>query len=378
MIASYPVGGVAWDYAQYALGLAKMGFEVMYLEDTGCQTFHPETGEDEVAFSVEFLHKSLSALSPILGQRWHFRALDGRVFGLDFHEASKFVRDADLMLNVSGSAMLRDEYMACPRKVLIETDPGWNHFVTYPNLDSSQSWPNTHSFRKHDYFFTYAANAGQPGCRLPSMGLTWHPTRPLVVLDLWHSQPPGEQWTTVTSWNTYRKPISYEGVTYGAKEIEFVRVESLPRLVSVPLEIAAGGASEQVMDRWRELGWSVRRAQDVSRTVDDYRDYLQRSRGEFSVAKNVYVATRSGWFSCRSICYLAAGLPVVVQDTGFSDLIPNGEGLMVFTSPESAAAALRAVESDYPAHQRAARRLAESHFSPSVVLGEILRRIGVS
>jgi hypothetical protein len=166
-------------------------------------------------------------------------------------------------------------------------------------------------------------------------------------------------------------------VTYGAKEIEFGRVESLPRLVSVPLEIAAGGASEQVMDQWRELGWSARRAQDVSRTVGDYRNYIERSRGEFSVAKNVYVATRSGWFSCRSICYLAAGLPVVTQDTGFSDLIPCGEGLMPFTSLESAAAALRAVESDYPAHQRAARRLAESHFSSSVVLGEILNRIGV-
>ncbi len=378
MIASYPIGGVAWDYAQYALGLAAMDFEVMYLEDTGCQTYHPETGEDDVDFSVDFLHRSLSTLSPSLGQRWHYRALDGRAFGLDKREASRFVRDADLMLNVSGSTLLRDEYMACRRKVLVETDPGWNHFVTYPRLDASRPWPETHSFREHDYFFTYAANAGRPGCRLPSMGLPWHPTRPLVMPDLWHSQPPSETWTTVMSWNTYRKPISNEGATYGAKEMEFARVESLPALVGVPLEIAVGGASEQETWKWRHRGWSVRRAQDISHTVHEYRDYIQGSRGEFSVAKNVYVGTRSGWFSCRSICYLAAGLPVVTQDTGWSDLIPNGEGLMRFTSLESAAAALRAVESDYPMHQRAARRLAESHFSPSAVLGEILGRIGLS
>jgi hypothetical protein len=378
MIASYPLGGVAWDYAHYALGLEEMGFEVMYLEDTGCQTFHPETNEDDVDFSVGFLHSSLAALSPTLGRRWHFRALDGRMFGLDFREASAFVRNANLMLNVSGSTLLRNEYMDCPRKVLIETDPGWNHFVTYPALDASQLWPNTHSFREHDYFFTYAANAGRPGCPLPSLGLAWYPTRPLVALDRWHSQPPGEHWTTVMSWDTYCKPIVHAGVTYGAKEMEFARVESLPELLDVPLEIAVGGAFEQTMDHWRQLGWSVRRAQDVSRTAGEYRDYIQGSRGEFSIAKNVYAATRSGWFSCRSICYLAAGLPVVTQDTGCSDLIPNGEGLLLFNSLEAAAAALRTVESDYPAHQRAARRLAELHFSPPVVLGEIFGKIGLS
>jgi len=378
MIASYPVGGVAWDYAQYLLGLAALGFEVMYLEDTGCKTFHPETGEDDVDYSVRFLNESLSALSPPLGRRWHFRAADGRTFGLDFREASRLVRDADLLLNVSGATLLRDEYMACPRKVLVETDPGWNHFVTYPKLDSSQALQNTHSFREHDYFFTYAANAGRPDCRLPLLGLTWYPTRPVVELDFWHSQLLGEKWTTVMSWNTYRKPICHDGITYGAKEIEFARVESLPRLLNVPLEIAAGGASEQVVQQWRKLGWSVQRAQDVSRTADDYRNYIERSRGEFSVAKNIYVATRSGWFSGRSACYLAAGLPVVAQDTGFSDFIPNGEGLVTFTSLESAAAAIRAIESNYAAHQRAARRLAESHFSPSVVLGDLLRRVGVN
>jgi hypothetical protein len=150
------------------------------------------------------------------------------------------------------------------------------------------------------------------------------------------------------TWDNFRRPIEHGVVTYGTKEREFGRVEELPRRVRAGLEVAVGG--DPPADRWRSLGWSVIDSHGVSQSADDYRHYVQRSRGEFSVTKNVYAATRCGWFSCRTVCYLAAGRPVVVQDTGFSEIRPTGRGLFAFSDAESAAGAIEAVEADYPAH----------------------------
>jgi hypothetical protein len=126
-----------------------------------------------------------------LVDRWHFRAADGRTAGMDAAELREVVAAADLFLNVSGCCLLRDEYMPSRRKVLIDTDPGWNHFVNYPRADAGGVWPGTRSFRGHDHFFTYAERLRMPDCPLPDFGLRWHPTRPPVVLDRWHPEPPG-------------------------------------------------------------------------------------------------------------------------------------------------------------------------------------------
>jgi hypothetical protein len=178
------------------------------------------------------------------------------------------------------------------------------------------------------------------------------------------------------TWKNFQETIQHEGVTYGTKEMEFDSIRELPRYVSAPLELAIGGA-QAPSDEWRALGWSVVSAQDKSRTAEDYRHYVQSSRGEISVAKNVYVATRSGWFSCRSTCYLAAGLPVVVQKTGFEDLIPTGAGILAFANLNEAASALESIESNYTFHTKAAQELARAHFASEVVLADILTRIGL-
>jgi hypothetical protein len=378
MIASYPVGGVVWDYGQYAVGLERLGYEVYYLEDTGWQTYDPRRGEygEDCTYAVEFLGKALDALSPSLGTRWRFRNLDGRTFGLGDDAFGDVLHGADLFLNVSGGTLLRDEYLPCRRKVLIDTDPGWNHFRNYPRWDANPNWYGTHGYRAHDHFFTYAERIGRTDCGLPTLGLTWHPTRPPVVLDCWQAEPPGERWTTVMTWKNFPETIQHAGRTYGTKELEFDKVESLPTRVRTRMEIALGGAKAPV-ERWRSQGWSVVDAASVSRTAEDYRRYVQQSRGEFSVAKQVYVATRCGWFSCRSVCYLAAGLPVVVQDTGFAELIPTGSGLFAFANLDEAARAIEAVESDLPRHGRAARELARAEFGFPVVLGALLNRIGL-
>ena len=378
MIATYPVGGVVWDYGQYALGLERLGWDVYYLEDTGWETYDPQKGEygADCEFGVRFLQQSLAQLSSTLGERWHFRAMDGRTFGLDSARLQSLVAQADLFLNVSGGTLLRDEYLRCPCKVLIDSDPGWNHFVNFPKWDANPGWQGTHGYRAHDHYFTYAERIGKADCILPDMGIRWHPTRPLVIMDAWRSQPPAEKWTTVMTWNNFRKPVEYQGAKYGTKEMEFPKVERLPAQVNAAFELAVGGSGAPV-DAWRELGWEVVDSHAVSTTPNQYRDYIETSRGEFSVTKNLYSATRSGWFSCRTVCYLAAGKPAVVQDTGFSEFIPTGSGLFAFENLADAAESIRAVEGDYERHCRQSREVANACFDSKVVLGHLLKVVGL-
>jgi len=390
MIGTYPVGGVVWDYGQYAVGLERLGFEVYYVEDTALQTYDPTYRRyvDDPTYGVDFLRRSLPLLSETLARRWYFRSVDGRTYGMDNNRIRDVLARADVFINVSGSCILRDEYMACNRKVLIDTDPGWNHFRNYPRLDAQPEWGGGRGYRAHDYFFSYAENIGREGCVLPSLGISWEPTRAPVVPSMWRAQPPAARWTTVLTWKNHPETIEYRGVRYGTKEMEFEKVETLPKLVPAALELAAGGTDrpedeEQAKTwyptrpRWEALGWSVVDSHAVSATAAAYRDYVQRSRGEFSVAKNVYVETRSGWFSCRSVCYLAAGRPVVVQDTGFSDFLPVGGGLMAFSSLAEAAEAIKAVESDYARHAKMARDIAVEYFDAERVLGDMLSRCGL-
>jgi hypothetical protein len=378
MIASYGVGGVVWDYGQYAIGLERLGFDVYYLEDTGWQTYDPRKGVfgEDGSYGADFLEKSLKSLSPTLGSRWRFRNMDGTTYGLGDDEIADALAAADLFLNVSGSTLLRDEYMRCKRKVLIETDPGWNHFRNFPRWDAEPGWQGAHGYREHDWFFTYAERMGKSDCILPDMGLSWHPTRPLVIPEYWSAEPPGDTWTTVMTWRTYPEVLEYQGTTYGAKEVEFAKVEQIPSQTTARMQLAVGGFKAP-RKRLSALGWAAIDSEDISRTAEDYRHFIQQSRGEFSVAKNVYVATRSGWFSCRSICYLAAGRPVVLQDTGFSEVFPVGRGIVAFSNLEEALAAINEVETNYSEHQEAARELARTHFSSEVVLSDLLGRIGL-
>jgi hypothetical protein len=377
MIATYPVGGVLWDYAQYALGFERLGCEVYYLEDTGCETYDPVRGlyGEDCSFGVNFLKNELEGISPQLARRWHFRAMDGKSYGISPGDMDSLVADADLFLNVSGSCLLREAYMRNKRKVLIDTDPGWNHFVNYSKWDKSPGWQGTRGYRRHDYFFTYAGNIGGDDCLLPSMGLEWKTTRPLVIMDAWHPRPPADKWTTVMSWNNFRDPVEYQGKVYGSKEMEFCKVKSLPGRVSSPLEIAVGGDAPR--EEWIKEGWSVIDSHAISRSAKDYRDYIQSSRGEFSVAKNVYAATRSGWFSCRSICYMAAGRPVVVQDTGFSKFIPTGEGVIAFSGLDEAVKGIEEMEKNYARHCGAARDIVGKYFGSDAVLNQMLKEVGL-
>jgi len=379
MIGTCSVGGVAWDYGQYALGMEQLGFETYYLEDTGipAHTWNEATGEyeEDPSYGLDFLQRALRELSPGLASHWHFHAYDDRTYGMSPEEVADVCASADVLLNVSGCAVMRDSYRRCRRKVFIDTDPGWNHFVIFPRWDGKPRDVQQQGYRGHDWFFTFAQRHDRPDCLLPALGLEWHPTRHPVVVDRWRPEPPGERWTTVMGWKTYPDGVEHNGLVYGSKEMEFPLIEAAPTRLAVPLEVAVNGDAPR--QAWRELGWQVANGGERSATAESYHAYVQGSRGELSVAKNVYVATRSGWFSGRSACYLASGRPAVVQETGFSEFLPTGWGLLSFRDLETAVAAIEAVESQYKEHQQAAREIAETWLDARRVLGEILAVTGL-
>lgn len=380
MIATYPVGGVFWDYAQYILGLEQLGFDVYYIEDTGCPTYDPIQSHESEDFSygVHFLNESLSWLNPKFKSRWHFREMYGKQSrGLSKEKFEEIIAESDLFLNVSGCCLLRESYLKARRKVIIDTDPGYNHFLIYPKwIKNPIAWDGSRGLLAHDYFFTYAENINNPDCLLPTFDIDWHVTRPPINTDPWKTCVQGEKWTTVMSWNNYRKELQYQEKTFGSKEKEFPKFENLPQKINVSFEIASGGHNVP-RDHWRSLGWSVVDSELISKTPEKYRSYIQSSRAEFSVAKNVYVATNSGWFSCRSVCYMAAGLPVVLQDTGFSKFISTGQGVLAFSTLDEAIANINEVENNYMSHSTAARKIVEEYFSAKIVLQDILNKIGL-
>jgi hypothetical protein len=235
--------------------------------------------------------------------------------------------------------------------------------------------------KQRSVFFTFGENIGQPDCRIPTGLFDWIPTRQPIVLDCFDpAQVPlsarRKVLTTVGSWEPAEKGPVVDGVAYRGKSAEFERFMELPGRSPLPLEVALSGPAP--LQRLREHGWAIRDGYEVSRDPWVYRDYLAGSLAEWSVAKNAYVASRSGWFSCRTACYLALGVPAVVQDTGFSRFIPTGEGLLAFSTLDEAAAAIHRLAAEPKRHALAARRLAEEYFDSDRVLTRLLDQAQVS
>jgi len=381
LVATYPVGGVAWDYLAYVDGFRRLGCEVLYLEDTGQWVYDPvaQTFTDDLTNNVAYLAEGLRRIEAP-ADSFSVRGPDGTYYGLPVERVSAFCRGADLFLNVSGACWLRDEYRGARRAAYLDSDPGYTQSKL---LAHERGYADEHQLfsvnliRQHDCFFTFAENFGAGDCRVPACGFDWKPTRQPVVLERWpfRFDAAARAFTTVMSWKTDVSLPLIDGVRYGGKNVEFERFLDLPRRSAVPLEVAISGAAP--LDELRAHGWSVVDAGERSATMDSYREYLQGSRGEWSVAKNVYVALRSGWFSCRTAVYLASGKPAVVQDTGWSKHYPHGEGLLAFDTVEQAVSALEAVQRDYRRHCEAGRALAEREFAAERVLERLLRDAGL-
>ncbi|HEU5323711.1 MAG TPA: hypothetical protein VFX28_23105, partial [Methylomirabilota bacterium] len=218
-----------------------------------------------------------------------------------------------------------------------------------------------------------------PDCPVPPGPFAWRVTRPPVLADLWETAAPaGAAFTTVATWRNVGKDVEFRGERYvWSKDVNFRRFIDAPRRTGAAFEVALESADLDAPARLRARGWSVVEARAVSRDVEVYRDYVRGSRGEFTVAKDLVVRTRSGWFSDRSACYLAAGRPVITQDTGLGSHVPTGRGLFAFRTLDDVAAAVQAIAADPARHAAAARELAREYFGAERLLGAILADAGV-
>jgi hypothetical protein len=382
LVATYPVGGVAWDYLQYLQGFDALGCEVVYLEDTGQWFYDPaaRTFTPDARAGAAYLAAALQQLLPGRAPRWAVRGGDGTLVGLDEASVARACAGADLFLNLSGACWLRDAYRGARVTAYVDTDPCYSQAklaATEAGVADRAVARSAALIREHDVFFTLGEHVGRPDCTVPTAGLTWLPTRQPVFLPNWPvTPPPGSgAFTTVLSWSINPTPPVVGGRSYGGKDVEFARFVDLPRRTAERLEAAISGDAPR--ERLVAAGWSVIEAHSVSATLDDYRRYLQRSRGEWSVAKNAYVATRSGWFSTRSAAYLASGRPAVIEETGFSAHVPTGPGLHAFSTPDEAVAALDAVRADHGAACEHARAVAERCFRAEDVCARLLADAGL-
>lgn len=381
LIGSYPLGGVAWDYLQFVKGFVSLGCHVTYLEDTGQWAYDPRLGTftGDATENVRYLRTVLARV-PGMETSFAFRDPRGTLHGLSEAEISRRCREADLFLNLSGAVWFRESYRGARVSAYYDSDPLYTQAGVLAFDESGGDAEQARSvgwFRAHDVYFTMAENIADPSCIVPRCGVDWKVTRQPITLDDWpfRFDAAAESFTTVMSWKTKPALPALGGKVYGGKDVEFRRFLSLPERVGARLELALAGPAPR--DEIARKGWVLVDAAERSLTMERYRDYIGASRAEWSVAKEAYVATRSGWFSCRSACYLAMGKPVIVEDTGFSRIYPQGQGVFGFTSLDEAAAGIEAVNADYRRQCEAARVTAEGFFRAETVLEKLVRDAGL-
>lgn len=372
----YPLAGMAAEKLHYLAALARLGCEVWYVEESGWPSscYDPATNEmtADPSYGIAFLKQQLAELG--LDGRWVYVDEARRYHNLSATETRDLCRQADLLIALSSVNWL-PEFLECPRRVFLDTDPG----VTQFKMPAERTASIPGSASPHDFQFHYSigVNIGQPGGPIPTHGLNWRPWYPPVALELfpYRFTPQARSYTTVMSWAA-RPPIVFDGVEYGFKAQEFLRFLDLPQRAGPQFEIAISGGADQ-RDNVLRQGWKLRAPLDVTRDLAAYRNFIGGSRGEFSVASNVYVKTRGGWFSDRSAVYLAMGKPVIVQDTDAKRLLPAGAGFLPFQTMDDILAALEEVNGNYEHHCRAARRLAEEYFDAGKLLRRLLTEVGL-
>ena len=370
-LARYPLGGHLLSQYHFLAGLVKLGYDVVFLEHHGwpnaCYDPRTNTMTDNPAYG---LGQVLPFFKRIGLHRWCYVDAAEKWRGLQRDEVRTLCRDAAFVM-CSSSTTWVEELRECPTRIFVDIDPGFTQFKMSPT--PSASCPGYASPHDFDFHFTFGERIGQRDCPIPTHGLRWRPCRQPLALDLISPRftPEAKRFTTVMSWTAYGG-IEYQGVSYGQKNVELLKFLDLPRRTGDVFEIALGGVDAPAQ-RLRDAGWTISEALAATLSVDAYLDYIGRSRGEFSVAKEAYVKTCCGWFSDRTAAYLASGKPAIVQDTGFTRTLPCGEGLFAFQTAEDVANAVERIGEDYERQCRAARQIALKYFDSDKVLRTLLR-----
>jgi hypothetical protein len=358
------LGGQAWANLQYLLGLRALGHDVCYLEDCGDATWNWEKGEwnYDPDYPAAYVRACLHPFG--FSDSWIYR-VGSHSRGQPLESFHELCSSADLLIMRAVPVWnWRPEYDRPRRRVFIDVDPGFTQ-IAIANGDTGL----TAGIARAERRFTYAQRYGAADCVIPREGGPWRRTLPPVFLPEWPvADTEAAYLTSVMRWRGF-KEVEHGGVSYGQRDKEFPRYFHLPQRTTQKFLIAQMGIKPDELTRH---GWEVAPGEVISRTPQSYREFIQNSRGEFSVPKNGYVTMRGGWFSDRSVCYLASGRPVAIEDTGLADWLPVGEGLVTFTDPDSALRCITAVNSNYEQHRHAARRLAEAYFATDKVLPVLL------
>ncbi|MBU1821881.1 MAG: hypothetical protein KKG00_10280 [Bacteroidetes bacterium] len=386
-IGLYPTGGATWDYIQYPLGLAALGHDVYYIEDTLQYPVFQQEGAawNDATHCVGHLQSSMEQVG--LAGRWAYRDIaSGRSFGMSETQIQELCRTADMFINISCSTFMRDEYLQIPRRLLIDSDPMFTQIqLANEQIESEEAkyWSIQRMVESHTHHFTFGENIGNPGCRIPTFGYPWQATRQPICLDLWSAALVGSEgtFTTIMNWSE-RKKLLFEQEEWGQKDVEFRKFREVPAQVpnaafEVVVNRQLNPESIFAVSQLASLGWRVLEPSQTVGSLNAYREYIHNSSAEFSVAKETYVKSYSGWFSGRSACYLAAGRPVVAQDTGWSQFLPTGAGLFSFSDVRSAVEACREVLARYNYHADMARQVAHEYFDSRRVLEAMLDHASV-
>jgi hypothetical protein len=369
-IANYPVhsAGNTWAFLNWALAFRAGGWDVWLVENLAAEKLRDAAGQPAALAQSANLAHWQRTMREFGFAECQTLLVDGQ--SPDREKLLDFAAGSDLLLNLSG--LLRDrEILRRPRRrIYADLDPAF-----------TQIWQEVYhvdmGLAGHDVFFTVGLQLPSPRCRAPRLGIEWRPTLWPVNLEYWpfHPVADGDAFATVTHWYAYGS-VEYQGEWYDNKAVEFERLIDLPARTRARLEIAGDLPPEhEDYRRYTDQGWRLSAAATVSGAWRTYRDFLASSKGEFSPAKHGYVRSRCGWFGDRSPCCLALGCPVIVQETGWSEVLPAGEGLLPFTDIASAARALDAVLADEARHRRAARRIAEEFFDAKKVVARLLDRL---
>jgi len=371
--SNHRLGGVAWHFLSWALGLRRLGFDVVLvdqLDRVRCVNPAGTPAGYEGCLNLGWCHSvteqfSLSNHVAVLG------AGGESLLGLSYEEVLELAGQAEMLVNIAGSVRLPALKQRVARRVMVDLDPG----ITQLWLAAGRAAPRIEG---HDVFFTLGQNVGKPACTLPTGGVRWIPTWPPVLLDEWPVVDGGDRdlLTTVTSWRP-RGPhgtVEELGFAFPHKADELLELADLPQQIPQAIEMVVRPVvgEAEIMSLARR-GWIISNPEVVA-TPDAYRSFIQRSGGELSPARGMYTATQSGWWSERTGNYLASGRPAIVQDTGLGGHLPLGTGLLTFSTRDEAVQAARRISEDYEQHSRAARAIAEEYLDSDRVLSRFVEQ----
>ena len=392
VIGLYSTGGATWDYLQFPLGLKLMGHDVYYIEDTMRYPHNANKKKwDEHSWTdatecIEYLKRSMAIFD--LSDRWAYRDYgSGKCFGMSLKKVKDLCKTADVFINISASSVLRDEYLKIPSRIFIDSDPMFTQIQSLiPPLHKIKN-SMKEMVEAHNHLFSFGENIGNRNCRIPTLDKNWLPLRQPICLDYWENGTGKTKFsfTSVMNWNE-QKQLMFANEAWGQKDVEFQKFLGLPAffpnikfeiVINPPVDRKHPTQRKSKFDKSRvqASGWRVLNPKKYIATSEEYKKFIQHSYAEFSVAKETYVKSNSGWFSCRSACYLAAGKPVVTQDTGWSNFIPSGQGLFAFTNLQTAKDAIEEVTGNYKQHTKAAKDIAREYFDSSKVLSQLLCNI---